>query len=243
MSDSKETKTITLKYNGFKDIKVEIPNNYDKALEALRQKLYLTKEEIESFAISFQDSGGDENFLDEDTIEDAFNSEAWDITKESSGPMPDQDKKDKKEEDVKKIQEQTTETCIKYMNDKIKELNEKWKQKMKELKTQLTKKFKEELDKREKVNKENIEAIMSKLSKDAKEYVEKQVNSYNSNISTILQSQIDDGKDKLNKEKETIVNDGNELQNINKEIKTAVEESKNKFTEIMELSKANIEQK
>ena len=67
-------------------IKVDIPNNYEEALEEIRKALYLKKEEMDLLDISFMDSEGDENYLEEDNFDEAFESEKWFITKNYSIP-------------------------------------------------------------------------------------------------------------------------------------------------------------
>ena len=75
MADLKE-KEINLKYNG-KVIQVRIQNNYLQALKSIKLALKLTDDEINKLTISFIDEEGDENMLDEENFEQAFNFDNW----------------------------------------------------------------------------------------------------------------------------------------------------------------------
>ena len=75
MADLKE-KEINLKYNG-KVIQVRIQNNYLQTLKSIKLALKLTDDEINKLTISFIDEDGDENMLDEENFEQAFNFDKW----------------------------------------------------------------------------------------------------------------------------------------------------------------------
>ncbi len=75
MADLKE-KEINLKYNG-KVIQVRIQNNYLQTLKSIKLALKLTDDEINKLTISFIDEDGDENMLDEENFEQAFNFYNW----------------------------------------------------------------------------------------------------------------------------------------------------------------------
>ena len=75
MADLKE-KEINLKYNG-KVIQVRIQNNYLQTLKSIKLALKLTDDEMNKLTISFIDEDGDENMLDEESFEQAFNFDNW----------------------------------------------------------------------------------------------------------------------------------------------------------------------
>ena len=75
MADLKE-KEINLKYNG-KVIQVRIQNNYLQTLKSIKLALKLTDDEMNKLTISFIDEEGDENMLDEENFEQAFNFDNW----------------------------------------------------------------------------------------------------------------------------------------------------------------------
>jgi len=75
MADLKE-KEINLKYNG-KVIQVRIQNDYLQTLKSIKLALKLTDDEINKLTISFIDEDGDENMLDEENFEQAFNFDNW----------------------------------------------------------------------------------------------------------------------------------------------------------------------
>ena len=75
MADLKE-KEINLKYDG-KVIQVRIQNDYLQTLKSIKLALKLTDDEINKLTISFIDEEGDENMLDEENFEQAFNFDNW----------------------------------------------------------------------------------------------------------------------------------------------------------------------
>ena len=75
MADLKE-KEINLKYNG-KVIQVRIQNDYLQTLKSIKLALKLTDDEMNKLTISFIDEEGDENMLDEENFEQAFNFDNW----------------------------------------------------------------------------------------------------------------------------------------------------------------------
>ena len=92
-------KTILLLHNEFK-IEVEIPNNYNEVNEVVRKALFLKPEEMAKLTLMYKDEEGDNNPLDEDSFEDAFNAKEW-----CTRPNQEDDDNDEiKEKEEKKIQ-------------------------------------------------------------------------------------------------------------------------------------------
>jgi hypothetical protein len=228
-------KTITLIHNKY-NIPVKIKENYDKALESIKKALYLTQNEMDKLSINFKDQDGDDNMLEESNFDDAFEAEVWSTSKNSED---DEDKpKDNKmsEEDKNRIIRETRENCIKFMNEKIREINKRWIDKIDRLKD----KFKNELEKREELNKSTINNIIKKITNDATEEIKKKVENYNSNIEGILKSKIEESMVNLTKDKNNFIENQKLIKNTEKEIREKVNESQINFTEIMKYSQANI---
>ena len=232
MSNS-ERKKIILMHNGY-EIPVEIEEDYDKALENIKAALYLTQEEMNKLTINFKDMDDDENMLEESNFDDAYNSNVWTTSKNALSNDEDQEEKEVKEEDKNKIINETRESCIKFMNEKIKETNKKWKSKIEDLKI----KFQQELEKREILNQSTIDNIIKTISNNAKEEIKNKVNNYNNNIETILNSKIQDSIANLNKEKEKFSQNEKDILKAQGEIKKTVADSKLDFSKIMNYSQA-----
>ena len=60
---------------------VKIKENYDKAIESIKEALYLTQDEMDKLTINFKDPEGDENMLEESNFDDAFESDVWTTSK------------------------------------------------------------------------------------------------------------------------------------------------------------------
>ena len=137
-------KTILLLHNEFK-IEVEIPNNYNEVNEVVRKALFLKPEEMAKLTLMYKDEEGDNNPLDEDSFEDAFKAKEW-CTRPNQDDDDDNEIKEKEEKKIQKMkdnEEKMKEIFINMMNNKVKEVNEKWKKEFENLKI----KFKNELEK------------------------------------------------------------------------------------------------
>ena len=229
---SSSTKTKTLKHNGY-EIKIEIEEDYDKAMKSIRTALYLTEQEMEKLTINFEDQDGDENMLEESNFDDAFIADVWTTSKNALSDDEKSEDKEVKEEDKNKIIKETRENCTKFMNEKIKEINKRWKSKIEILK----KKFREELEKREIFNKSTIDNIIQEISNNAQQEIKTKVDNYNNGIGTLLNSKIQASMANLNNGKDEFLNNKQDIGKAQEEIKKTVEDSKLNFIEIMKYSK------
>ena len=214
-------KNITLKYNEY-DIPIKIVDDYEKTIEIIMKSLYLKKEEVLALKIFFHDEDDDKVPLTEKNFDDAYESNEWEVKKKATGNSF-------SEEEKAKIIREINEECNKAM----KELNEKWKIKMENQINELKNRFRNVLEEREKLNQSHIEGIIKIVSDNAQEKIESKLKEYNENIEGFLQNEIKQSIIDLNKEKEEFNKNKNDLNSTQIEIKKAVEDSKNKFNDIM----------
>ena len=149
-----EEKEIKLYHNTYKVV-IKIKKKYDDIKQSIKDSLYLTEEDYNNLQINFLDADGDENILEEDTFEDAYNAEEW-VTSKKVGTTPgkqEQNNNTVSKEEIKKMKNNIYNKCAKIIEKKIKETNDKWKQKFEELNN----KFQDELKKRETLNKKTLE--------------------------------------------------------------------------------------
>lgn len=235
-----EEKEIKLYHNTYKVV-IKIKKKYDDIKQSIKDSLYLTEEDYNNLQINFLDADGDENILEEDTFEDAYNAKEW-VTSKKVGTTPgkqEQNNNTVSKEEIKKMKNNIYNKCAKIIEKKIKETNDKWKKKFEELNN----KFQDELKKRETLNKKTLEEIIDKMSNEAKDMVENRVNDYNNNIKELLKSKLEQSKIDLNNEKKNITQALDEITNTQKEIKEKVDGSKITFSKVMDLSAANINNK
>lgn len=234
MSSNNEERNIVLNYGDYK-IDITIEKDYDKIKTKIQKSLYLTKEEMDKLSINFKDSEGYENMLDEDNLDDAFQSGEWILSRdeeETTGPTPVQN--DKLEKEIKKLKNEKKQAVeqINKLKNKIKELNDKWKDSIEKLKND----FINELKERETLNKTNIENITKNLTESAQNIIEQKVKDYNTNISNVLESKIKESTIDLNSKQDEFKKNIGDLSKTQTEIKTTVEQSKVKFIDIINKS-------
>ena len=237
MSDEKE-KEIILRHNDKYLVKVKIKNDYDAIINAVKEALYYSDEEIKNLVISFIDDDDCDNVLDEDNIEEAFEAKEW-ITrrKDSPGPKPTQDG------DVEKLKREISQLKSQIRNNSnalqeaIQKCNENYKQQLEQLKN----KFVEELKLRENLNKENLEQIHKELTECAKSTIKSKVEESNIKIKEELNSKIEINKTNLNKGIEEISLILKNIDENKKEISKQIKESNENFSQIYELSQVNIQ--
>ena len=101
-------------------------------------------------------------------------------------------------------------------------------------------KFINELKQRETLNKNNIEQITKSLSEYAQSVVKSKVEGYNNNIQNALNSKIEQSQISLKSGINDISQALNDINNIKEEIKKQIDESNKNFSQIIEISKINI---
>ena len=238
MSDEKE-KEIILRHNDKYFVKVKIKNDYDAIINAVKEALYYSDEEIKNLVISFIDDEDCENTLDDDNIEEAFEAKEW-ITrrKDSPGPKPTQDGGDveKLKREISQLKSQIRNNSS-ALKEAIQKCNENYKQQLEQLKN----KFVEELKLRENLNKENLEQIQKELNECAKSMIKSKVEESNIKIKEELNSKIETNKTNLNKGIDEISLILKNIDENKKEISKQISESNVNFSQIYELSKVNIQ--
>ena len=137
---------------------------------------------------------------------------------------------------IEKLKKEITSQCIELMNDKIKEINKKWKDKIEELKT----KYKNELKEREILTNQTIEEMLNQISTNTSDMIQNQKTKYLDNIKNVLENIIEIESlynQKGNEDINTIFQD---IQNYKDEIKKQIDESKINFNKIIEISQINV---
>ena len=84
---SSKEKKITLKYNDY-EIDLKIKNNYEEARNTIKKKLYFQDKDLAKLELYYIDDDNDENNIDIDTFEEAFNSSVWAIRRFDENPQP-----------------------------------------------------------------------------------------------------------------------------------------------------------
>jgi len=237
MSDEEE-KEIILRHNDKYFVKVKIKNDYDAIINAVKEALYYSDDEIKNLVINFIDDEECENTLDEDNIEEAFEAKEW-ITrrKDSPSPKPTQDGGDveKLKREISQLKSQIRNNSS-ALQEAIQKCNENYKQQLEQLKN----KFVEELKKRENLNKTNLEQIQEELTECAKSMIKSKVEESNIKIKEELNSKIEKNKTNLNNGIEEISSILKTIDDNKKEISKQIIESNENFTKIYELSQVNI---
>ena len=94
-------KEITLSHNGYDSIKLKIKKDYEEAKKAIKEKLYFQDKDLNKYILSYLDDDGDENNIDEDEFESAFQSSEW-VLKPIDEEEVDDPEKDKEKKNLKK---------------------------------------------------------------------------------------------------------------------------------------------
>jgi len=237
MSDEEE-KEIILRHNDKYFVKVKIKNDYEAIINAVKEALYYSDDEIKNLVINFIDDEECENTLDEDNIEEAFEAKEW-ITrrKDSPGPKPTQDGGDveKLKREISQLKSQIRNNSS-ALQEAIQKCNENYKKQLEQLKN----KFVEELKQRENLNKTNLEQIQEELTECAKSMIKSKVEESNIKIKEELNSKIEKNKTNLNNGIEEISSILKTIDDNKKEISKQIIESNENFTKIYELSQVNI---
>ena len=114
-----EEKEIRLWHNKYK---VFIKKKYDDIKQSIKDSLYLTEDDFNDLTINFLDAYGDEDILEKDTFEDAYNAEEW-VTSKKVGTTPGKQEHNNNtvsKEEIKKIQNNIINKCAKMTIKKLK---------------------------------------------------------------------------------------------------------------------------
>ena len=113
------------------------------------------------------------------------------------------------------------------MNDKIKEINNKWKNTIEE-----------KLKERDALNNKAVEELLNKISNDTADMMQSQLIKYIDNIKKKLENQLLNDNCN-NQDKNKISQVLNDINCIKKDIRKNFDESRKNFSEMIEISKLN----
>ena len=225
MSLSSATADITMHYNGF-NISIEIKNDYKTIKETIRNKLYLTEEDMESFSIIFVDSEGDRNILDEDNFDEAFNSQDWSMERNVEKVN------NNFHLDDLHIKEEMTNNFVIILKNKLKERDEFWENKIKNIKSKYNKEIEE-------LNKNYMKKALEDMSKFVKKNLGDKLEEYNNIINDIMNTNIKNSKINLNDANNGVQKTMEEISQIQENMKQNLEISKINFEDFIYKSKIN----
>lgn len=239
---SSEEKKITLKHNGY-EITLKIKNDYEESKNALKKAIYFQDKDLEKFELIYIDEEEDENVIDEDNFEEAFESSTWGLRPIDDNNQPavnleeiktkvnDKVKKTQKEvnEKIEKIKEELKQKFIKIANEKITTNNLKYEAKIKkyeEIIKSLKEKNKLILKQVEDAHEESVKKIIDEISEYTEKKVENELDQYNNEFSDNLNSIISESTlniENTNKEVKKITDD---LISIKEKMKDAMDGSR-----------------
>ena len=134
-----------------------------------------------------------------------------------------------------KLKNEITLNCIEFMNDKIKEINKKWKNKIEEMKS----KYKNELKEREILNKQAIKEMLNKISNNTSDMIQNQKIKYIDKIKSTLENLLETKTIDIQQENNKITNTLKNIDITKEELKKQIDESKTNFVSIWEMSQIN----
>ena len=134
-------------------------------------------------------------------------------------------------EKMKKEKETIKHDCVEIITKTIKETNENWKKRLDEIKN----KFKNEWNRRETLNKKNIETIIGNISIYFEEIIETKIENYNKEIKDIFGKQINNNIIELNKRNEELKNLIDKFRLIHELIKKDIEGNFEAFKSILDI--------
>ena len=251
-------KEITLSHNGYDSIKLKIKKDYEEAKKAIKEKLYFQDKDLNKYILSYLDDDGDENNIDEDEFESAFQSSEWVLKpideEEVDDPEKDKEKikaeleefkkkvnknvKNKQKEineKVQKIKEDLISKFAKISKEKIDENNRKYEEKIKKLEEiikSLKEKNKKILEDVKKEYEESIVNILDAAGDFAGKKIEDQLESYNNQFNEALTSKITESTIQMSTINNTIKNNIGELTNDQGKMKDVMDDIKGKFNEL-----------
>ena len=267
MSIKEKEKEITLSHNGYDSIKLKIKKDYEEARKAIKEKLYFQDKDLDKYTLSYLDDDGDENNIDEDEFDSAFQSSEWVLKPidDEEGDDPEKDKekikaeledfkkkvnknvKNKQKEineKVQKIKEDLISRFTKISSEKIAENNKKYEEKIKKLEEiikSLKEKNKKILEDVKKEYEESIVNILDAAGDFAGKKIEDQLESYNNQFNEALNSKITESTIQMSEINNTIKNNIGELTNDQGKMKEVMEDIKGKFNELyLNVSQKNI---
>jgi hypothetical protein len=251
-------KEITLKHNGY-EIKVKIKNNFKETKENIKKTLYFRDNDIEKYKLYFIDEEDDQIEVDdEDNIknfdEGFAKAKIWglELIDEIEGGKGNanldeiiekmKNVKEAMNDQAKAFQRNITNKFKEISDKKISELSQKYENKIKNLEDiiiSLKKKNKDLIDIIEKM-KEIQDSSIKNILNYAEKKVEEKLDEYNAESEQSLNSKISESKLGINQSSINIRNSLNELSKNQQDIQGKIEDSKEYFKSIYQLSLRNI---
>lgn len=194
--------TITLSYQS-KEINVELPQNYQKFIQTLRDVLYFTKEMLEGTTLFYLDSDGDEIVLNKDNYDEMLNENPSvikvDLSSTGAKGNIDPEAFREKGESIKEICKKNGDKIVKKMEEKCKKKIDKLKKKHKEeiqkIKESYKKKFLNYIQENENLMKEKYQKMVESIF----DVVKKYLIDYNEKYFLKVSTTINDSSLNLNK--------------------------------------------
>ena len=251
-------KEITLNHNGY-EIKVKIKNNFKETKENIKKTLYFRDNDIEKYKLYFIDEEDDQIEVDdEDNIknfdEGFAKAKIWRLEPidEIEGGKGNanldeiiekmKNVKEAMNDQAKAFQRNITNKFKEISDKKISELSQKYENKIKNLEDiiiSLKKKNKDLIDIIEKM-KEIQDSSIKNILNYAEKKVEEKLDEYNAESEQSLNSKISESKIGINQSSINIRNSLNELSKNQQDIQGKIEDSKEYFKSIYQLSLRNI---
>ena len=255
---SSEEKKITLKHNGY-EITLKIKNDYEESKNALKKAIYFQYKDLEKFELIYIDEEEDENVIDEDNFEEAFNSSVWELRPTDENPQPKEPQVDLKEikkqvknkvnkaqkdinKKIEQIKEDLKQKFMKIANEKITANNLKYEEKIKkyeEIIKSLKEKNKLILEQVEKEHEASVQKILNEVSEYTEKKVEDELDQYNNEFNDNLNSIIQESTLKIEASNQEVKKNTEEIISFTDKIKQSMEGSRIIMSDIFNKSQAN----
>lgn len=243
---NEEEKEIILEHNEYK-ISLTIKNNYEESKNILKKKLFFQDKDLKNYELYYVDEDDDENAIEEDNFDEAFNSSKWilkscgnneEIRKNIDNIQNEtQNEIDQK---LEKIKEDLKQRFMKIANQKIAENSLKYEEKIKkyeEIIKSLKEKNKKILKQVEEMHESSVKKLINDISDFTEKKIENELTQYNENFNNNLKSIIDTS---INEEKKSIKNVKEIIEELNSnkdKMKDSLEDSRLIMSSIFNESK------
>ena len=241
-------KEITLSHNGY-DIKLNITNDYNESIEAIKKKLYFQNEDMDKYSLYYFDEEGDEVDVDEDQFDDAYGSSKWGLRKqeEQTPQVNISEIKDKIQDNaqrdidakIKRIKQDLMNKVTKISNEKISANNLKYQEKIKKLE-KIIKSLKEKnqkiIETMQKSHEESVNSILNTVSTFAQNEIVNHMSTLNNDFAKDLNDGIDNCNNQTGKAIKEIKVKIDDVSTQQSQMKKSLDESKTTFANIYRMS-------
>ena len=235
---NEEEKEIILVHNEYK-IPLTIKNNYEESKNILKKKLFFQDKDLKNYELYYADEDDDENAIEEDNFDEAFNSSKWilkscgnneEIRKNIDNIQNEtQNEIDQK---LEKIKEDLKQRFMKIANQKIAENSLKYEEKIKkyeEIIKSLKEKNKKDLDEIKKVQEASILKVLNDVSEYAEKKIGEQFDVFNDEFTENIGSEIDRNSININTKSNDI-----------KKVIGSMDDEKGKLDNVFNTTKDNV---